>query len=142
MATEQSFPLTRHLVREDAIVQGADWSRQFRLRFVKEDGTWEVWDTGVYTGAIATIRNSYDDPVLVEATTANGMIELGIVADGDPALDPYAYNINLALPRSVTGGSALAQLQLGVWDLWLIDTYDHHIPVYHGRCALERMPTR
>jgi len=129
MSNEQTLPIRWDLTGEDAIVQGADWRREMLLSY--EDGT--IWPTSGYTGRMM-IRADYDSPVLLDCTTTNGRIEVGIQGTA-----PYQRNIAITLTAATT--AALSDWGLGVWDLELTDSTGHVFRVYFGRAALNRQVT-
>lgn len=129
MSNEQTLPIRWDLTGEDAIVQGADWRREMLLTY--SDGT--NWNTSGYTARMM-IRAGYDSPVLLDCTTANGRIEVGI-----QGIAPYQRNIAITLTAAAT--AALTDWGLGVFDLNLTDTTGHVIRVYEGSVALNRQVT-
>lgn len=126
MALEQTLPIRWDLTGEDAIVQGADWRREALLTY--SDGT--IWDTAGYTGRMM-IRADYDSPVLLDCTTANGRIEVGIQGTA-----PNQRNIAITLTAATT--AALTFTELAVWDITLADGAGHVVRVYGGVVALNR----
>lgn len=126
MSNEQTLPIRWDLTGEDAIVQGADWRREMLLSY--EDGT--IWPTSGYTGRMM-IRADYDTPVLLDCTTANGRIEVGI-----QGVSPNQRNIAITLTAATT--AALVDWGLGVWQIALTDSTGHVVSVYEGRVTLKR----
>jgi len=129
MSNEQTLPIELNLTGEDAIVQGADWRREMLLSY--DDGT--IWPTSGYTARMM-IRVDYNSPVLLDCTTANGRIEVGIQGTA-----PYQRNIAITLTAATTG--ALTFTELAVWDIELTDSTGHVVRVYFGRAALNRRVT-
>lgn len=133
--SERQFPLRWDLTGDDAIIQGADWARYRALEYRDPaDGLIKLWDTTGFTARM-TIRATYDGPVLLTATTANGRLSVGIQGTA-----PYQYNLGITLPNSVT--TALADWGFGVWDLELVDSFGKVTRVYHGNAVLEREVSR
>lgn len=130
MANEQTLPIRWDLTGEDAIVQGADWRREMLLTY--SDGT--NWDTSGYTGRMM-IRADYDSPVLLDCSTANGRIEVGIQGTA-----PNQRNIAITLTAAAT--AALVDWGVGVWDIELTDATGHVVRVCGGQAALSREVTR
>lgn len=129
MALEQTLPIRWDLTGEDAITQGADWRREMLL--TSDAG---IWDTSGYTGRMK-IRASYDGPVLLDCTTANGRIEVGIQGTA-----PNQRNIAITLTAATT--AALVDWGVGFWDIELVDGSAHVTRCYQGFAALSREVTR
>ncbi len=129
MSNEQTLPIRWDLTGEDAIVQGADWRREMLLTY--DTGT--IWDTAGYTGRMM-IRADYASPVLLDCSTANGRIEIGIQGTA-----PNQRNIAITLTAATT--AALTFADLAVFDLELTDATGHVIRVYGGYVSLSRQVT-
>ncbi len=129
MSNEQTLPIRWDLTGEDAIVQGADWRREMLISYDDINN----WNTSGYTARMM-IRADYDSPVLLDCSTANGRIEVGIQGTA-----PYQRNIAITLTAATTG--ALSDWGLGVWDIELTDSTGHVVRVYYGRAALNRQVT-
>lgn len=127
---EKAFPIRVDLTGEDAIVQGADWYRFFLLDYSDDGVTFHTWPDDTYTG-VMTVRADYDSPVIFEATTANGRLELG-----EQGTAPNLYTIAIMLPHSLT--STLEPWGRGVWDLFVDDAFGHRTMVYKGKAELAR----
>jgi len=126
---ERSFPIRVDLTGEDAIVQGMDWYRFFLLDYV-EDGVTITWPDDSFTG-VMTVKETYDSEPIIEATTENGMLVLG-----EQGTDPYIYTIAVMLPHTVT--ETLEPWGRGVWDLFVVDGFNHRTMVYKGKAELAR----
>ncbi len=133
--SEREFPIIWHLTGQDAIIQGADWRRYRALSYIDPaDGNEKLWNTTDFTGSM-TIRATYDGPVLLSATTANGRLTVGVQGTA-----PNQYNVGIVLPSSVT--TALTDWGLGVYDLELTDSFGVITRVYEGQCVLSREVSR
>lgn len=129
MTNEQTLPIRWDFTGEDAIVQGADWRREALLTY--DDGT--IWDTSGYTGRMM-IRADYGSPVLLDCSTANGRIEVGI-----QGTVPNQRNIAITLTAATT--AALTFTDLALYDLKLTDATGHVVRGYQGVVALNREVT-
>jgi hypothetical protein len=131
MATETGqTPIQWDLTGEDAITQGADWSRYMALYYIHPTtGVETLWNTTGFTGRM-TVRASYDAPVSLTATTANGRLVTGLQGPNN------AFCLSIQLSNSYT--ASLVDWGLGVWDLELVDTSGTVTRVYAGRAALSR----
>ncbi len=129
MSNEQTLPIRWDLTGEDAIVQGADWRREMLLSY--DDGT--IWPTSGYTGRMM-IRADYDTPVLLDCSTANGRIEVGIQGTA-----PNQRNIAITLTAATT--AALTFADVALYDLALTDSTGHVVRAYFGTVALNRRVT-
>lgn len=130
MSGERTLPIRHDLTGEDAIIQGADWSRYFALEYIDPaTGQLTAWNTTGFTARMS-VRADYDSPVLLSCTTENGRLQVG-----DPA-----WTVKITLTNAVT--AALNFDGIALWDLELIDTFAHVTRAYHGRVAIEREVSR
>lgn len=128
--SELTLPIRRDLIGEDAITQGAYWSRRFVLAFA--DGT--LWDTGIYSARMQ-IRATYDSPVIVEWTNTNYRLEVYIRGTA-----PDQYNFAMTIYSGDT--SVLVDWGLGVYDVEFTDSAGRVTRVYEGLCTMSREVTR
>ena len=102
---ERELPIRWDLTGEDAIVQGATWTRYTALEYLDPDtGAVTTWDTTGYTARM-TIRATIGGPVVLELTTENGRLEVG---------DPD-WTVKISLTPAAT--TDLADWGLGVYSL-------------------------
>ncbi len=127
--SERTLPIRFDLIGEDAIVQGAYWSRQFS--FIFTDDT--LWNTaGFYAGM--KIRAAIGSPVLIDGTVANGIMAVGI-----QGTVPDQYNLSITITGANT--SSLADWGRGVYDVILVDTFNRVYRVLEGHCSMSRAVT-
>lgn len=111
------------------IEQGTDVSLGFALKL--DDGT--LLDTAGYT-ARAKVRATYAGPVLLDLSTANGRLTVGI-----QGTVPNQWNLQLTVDHGTT--AALTDWGLGVWDCEIVDPMGNVKRVLEGAAALSREVT-
>jgi hypothetical protein len=137
MPTETgTTPIRWDLTGEDAITQGADWTRYVALYYVDPaDGVEKVWDITGYTARM-TIRDNVDAGSRYNANTENGRINTTL-----QVINGQEWSLQITFTASSTSRTTnptLNNLQLGVYDLEVIDPYGHVTRVYEGRVALSK----
>jgi hypothetical protein len=123
-------PIRWDLTGEDAIIQGADWTRYMALYYDDPvTGEEKLWDTTGYT-AHMVIRATLDSSGSMGITTSSGELVTGFQGPNNQ----YCLSIRLTAART----KGLVDWGLGVWDLDVTDPYGHVTRVYEGRAALSR----
>jgi hypothetical protein len=126
-----ALPALWHFTGEHSITQGSDWYRTLGLKL--DDGSY--LNTAGYTARMQ-IRASKESPtVLLELTTGNGRIQVGIQGSA-----PNQYNVLLAVLGSIS--SPLTDWGLGYYDLELVDTFGVPQRIIEGNVTLNREVTR
>ena len=128
-----TLPNTTELIFE----QGKTFKFWFAVRY--PDG--EVVDlaTEGYTTGRLFVRPDYDEPTVVELTTANGGIVIEKQSDGDP-VNPMDWSGYLYMSASAT--AALVDWGEGVFDFEAEHSNGDVIPVLVGTASLQREVTR
>lgn len=113
------------------IWQGEDFALNLGARYFDETtATMQLLNTAGYTARMK-VRATYDGPVLLDLSTTNGRITVGIQGSA-----PKQWNVGLAVANGITG--ALTDWGSGVYDLFLTDTFGKAQPVLYGACQLQR----
>lgn len=127
-------PIRWDLTNEDAIVQGADWSRYFALYYVDpETGEEKLWDTTGFSARM-TVRPDFDSALAFAVSTSTGHLVMGLQGPGN------GFCGSIRLTAAFT--KELVDWGYGVWDLEVTDTYGHVTRLYEGRATLSREVTR
>ena len=127
--SDAAVPIRWDLVGEDAITQGAAWTRYSALEYTDAGGNVVTWSTTGYTARMQ-VRATIDGPVVLELTTANGRLQTGVAG----------WTIVLSLTAAASAG--LADWGLGVYDLEIVDTFGTVTRIHYGAVALSREVTR
>ena len=129
--TAKRLPIRWDLTGEDAITQGADWTRYRAIEV--EDTTTGVVTTLDFTGYTGrmTIRSDYDDEAALAITT-DDYLSTTLVTDSAGE----EWSLTIELPSAVT--AALEDWGRGVYDLEVEDGFGNVTRVYEGIATLSR----
>lgn len=124
--------MPRKIPRMDLTIwQGDDFALNLGLKyFDATTSSMQLLNTTGYTARMK-VRATYDGPVLLDLSTTNGRITVGIQGTA-----PKQWNVGLAIPNSVT--AALVDWGIGLYDLELVDTFGKVQKVLYGSCQLQR----
>lgn len=124
-----SGPLGEYnMTGENAIPQGATWP--VHLGYSVDD---ILFDFTSYTGKMQ-VRHTYGSPVLLELTTSNGGIDLGVFT-----VEAVDYNIRLNFSAAFTG--PMTHYKDMIWDVEFYGPTSDVIKFVSGRFELKREVT-
>jgi len=116
------------------IKQGDDFALTYLLQsYDPVLGEYVTLSTAGYTAKMK-VRPDYDQPAVLECTTANGRLTVGLQGTA-----PYQYNLLLSIAKATT--AALTDWGEGIYDLVLVDTFGKEKTILEGTCCLRRRVT-
>lgn len=127
------FPLRRPALYHLYVLQGATLTLAFG--FVETLAPKAYLPFGAGWSARARVKATYDGPTLLDMTTTNGRIVLGVQGSA-----PDQYNCLITVPASVT--DALSDWGEGLWDLEIQDPFGTVERWVEGYAYLSRSVTR